>query len=240
MTEDEWLACEDVDVLLRHLGTRPSPRELRLLCVACCRRLDDILQHPDAQRAVEVAERMADGACGPDERKDVRRAAQAAAELASGVSLEAGLTFSDSAAYVAKELLQKGALPAIALCQVAREARLKDAGARGHLAGLPRDLVDMNRAAAVRVEREAQCRLIRDVFGNPFRQVAFDPAWRTDTALSLARHAYEARDFSALPILADALQDAGCDADALLTHLRDRDATHVRGCWALDLVLGRE
>ena len=51
---------------------------------------------------------------------------------------------------------------------------------------------------------------------------------------------YESRDFSAMPILADALQDAGCDNDDILNHLRDATATHVRGCWALDLVLGKE
>ncbi|MBM3979141.1 MAG: hypothetical protein FJ304_02435 [Planctomycetes bacterium] len=81
---------------------------------------------------------------------------------------------------------------------------------------------------------------MRDIFGNPFRPVAFDPAWRTDTALTLARQMYDTREFSAAPILADALQDAGCDCDELLNHLRETSATHVRGCWALDLVLGKE
>ena len=83
-----------------------------------------------------------------------------------------------------------------------------------------------------------QCRIIRDVFGNPFRPVAFSPEWRTDTAVSLARGMYETRDFSAMPILADALQDAGCDSDDVLYHCRDANAAHVRGCWAVDLVLG--
>jgi hypothetical protein len=52
---------------------------------------------------------------------------------------------------------------------------------------------------------------LRDIFGNPFRPVAFSPEWQTDTAVSLAHQMYEARDFSAMPVLADALQDAGCD-----------------------------
>ena len=82
--------------------------------------------------------------------------------------------------------------------------------------------------------------IIRDVFGNPFRPVAFDPAWRTDTAVSLAKGMYESRDFGAMPILADALQDAGCTSDDILTHCRDSHATHVRGCWVVDLVLGKE
>jgi len=81
---------------------------------------------------------------------------------------------------------------------------------------------------------------LREVIGNPFRPVAFDAAWRTDTVLSLARHMYESRDFSAMPILADALQDAGCDHDDILNHCRDANGVHVRGCWVVDLVLGKE
>ncbi len=80
--------------------------------------------------------------------------------------------------------------------------------------------------------------MIRCVIGNPFRPVAFSPSWRTDTALSLARTMYDARDFSAMPILADALQDAGCDND-VLNHCRG-NSPHVRGCWVCDLVLGKE
>jgi len=95
-------------------------------------------------------------------------------------------------------------------------------------------------AAQRRTERNAQCGLIRDIFGNPFRPVEFDPAWRSDTAMSLAKHMYESRDFSAMPILADALQDAGCDNADILTHCRDESLTHVRGCWVVDLVLGKE
>ena len=82
--------------------------------------------------------------------------------------------------------------------------------------------------------------IIREIFGNPFRSVAFDPAWRTSDVLLLARGIYEERAFDRMPILADALQDAGCDSDELLGHLRDVNATHVRGCWALDLVLEKE
>lgn len=84
------------------------------------------------------------------------------------------------------------------------------------------------------------CWRIRDVFGNPCRPVAFDPAWRTRDALLLARQMSAAQEFSAMPILADALQDAGCDSEAILDHCRDTTAVHVRGCWVVDLVLGRE
>ena len=84
-----------------------------------------------------------------------------------------------------------------------------------------------------------QCRIIREVFGNLFRPVTFSPDWRTDTALSLARQMYESREFSAMPILADALQDAGCNDEHILTHCRDASQIHVRGCWVVDMVLGK-
>jgi len=93
--------------------------------------------------------------------------------------------------------------------------------------------------AAFALSREFEANLIRDIFGNPFRPVAFDAAWRTDTVLSLARHMYESRDFSAMPILADALQDAGCENDDILYHCRG-EGPHVRGCWVVDLVLAKE
>jgi hypothetical protein len=85
----------------------------------------------------------------------------------------------------------------------------------------------------------AYCDIIRDIFGNPFRPVAFDPAWRTSTAVAIAKQMYESRDFGAMPILADALQDAGCDNEDILNHCRDANQVHVRGCWVVDLVLGK-
>jgi len=57
--------------------------------------------------------------------------------------------------------------------------------------------------------------------------------------VSLARTMYESRDFGAMPILADALQDAGCDDTNILAHCRDTKLPHVRGCWAVDLILGK-
>ena len=96
-------------------------------------------------------------------------------------------------------------------------------------------------AERIELQREQDRRnLALELAGpNPFRPVAFAPAWRTDTAVALARGMYESRDFGAMPILADALQDAGCDSDAVLTHCRDPHAAHVRGCWVVDLVLGK-
>jgi hypothetical protein len=81
---------------------------------------------------------------------------------------------------------------------------------------------------------------LRDIFGNPFRPVRFDPEWCTSTAVALAQQMYESRDFSTMPILADALQDAGCDNADILNHCRDANGVHVRGCWVVDHVLGKE
>jgi hypothetical protein len=88
-------------------------------------------------------------------------------------------------------------------------------------------------------EKQVQCSLIRDISGNPFRPASADPSWLTPTVVSLARQMYESRDFSPMPILADALQDAGCDNPDILDHCRS-EAPHVRGCWVVDLLLGKE
>ena len=88
-------------------------------------------------------------------------------------------------------------------------------------------------------ESSAHCDLLRDIFGNPFRPVTLDPAWLTSNVLALARGIYDERAFDRMPILADALQDAGCENDDVLNHCRDDKQVHVRGCWVVDLLLGK-
>jgi hypothetical protein len=92
----------------------------------------------------------------------------------------------------------------------------------------------------------AHCTLLRDLFGNPFRLAALDPAWRTTDVLDLARTAYDERhlpagtlDAALLAVLADALEEAGCSDPALLSHLRE-PGPHVRGCWVVDLILAHQ
>jgi hypothetical protein len=82
-------------------------------------------------------------------------------------------------------------------------------------------------------------RLIRDIFGNPFRPVTLNPNWLSPTVQNLAMSIYTEREFDRMPILADALEDAGCTNDDILDHCRTGQ-DHVRGCWVLDLVLGKE
>jgi hypothetical protein len=81
--------------------------------------------------------------------------------------------------------------------------------------------------------------LVLEIFGDPSASVSFDPDWRTSTAVGIAKGMYESRDFSAMPILADALQDAGCDNADVLNHCRDANQSHYRGCWVLDLLLNK-
>ena len=88
-------------------------------------------------------------------------------------------------------------------------------------------------------QRRAQAALVREVFGNPFRPVAFDPRWRTTDVMGLARAIYDGAAFDRLPLLADALMDAGCADPDVLAHCRGA-GPHVRGCWVVDLVLGKE
>jgi hypothetical protein len=82
------------------------------------------------------------------------------------------------------------------------------------------------------------CDLLRDIFGNPFRPVTPDPSWLTPGVVALAAAIYDGREFHRMPNLADAMERAGCADARVLVHLR-RPADHVRGCWALDLVLGK-
>ena len=86
-------------------------------------------------------------------------------------------------------------------------------------------------------QQRLHANLLRDIFGNPFCPIAPASSWLTTDVLALARGIYEERAFDRMPILADALQDAGCDNDTVLAHCRDTSPTHVRGCWVVDLVL---
>jgi inactivated superfamily I helicase len=112
--------------------------------------------------------------------------------------------------------------------------------------GLHQDDWHPSWGAALAAETFEQARLLREVVSNPFRPLAVNPAWQTPAVLALAQAAYDNRILPAgtleperLAVLADALEEAGCTNSELLDHLRS-NGTHVRGCWAVDLVLGRE
>jgi hypothetical protein len=90
-------------------------------------------------------------------------------------------------------------------------------------------------------ELEAQASLLRDIFGTSLRAVVIDPTWLTwrgHTIPKLAQAIYDECAFDRLPILADALEDAGCDNADILNHCR-QPGEHVRGCWVVDALLGK-
>ncbi len=87
-------------------------------------------------------------------------------------------------------------------------------------------------------EPQRLCGILRDIFGNPFHLVEIDSRWRSSTVLDLARTIDHERRFERLPILADALMDAGCDSETLLEHCQE-SLEHVKGCWAIELLLGK-
>jgi hypothetical protein len=97
---------------------------------------------------------------------------------------------------------------------------------------------ESTRDAEERVELAFLASIIHDIFGNPFRPLVVDARWRTPTAVALATGIYSERAFDRMPILADALQDAGCDHADILDHCRS-NVPHVRGCWVVDLLLGK-
>ena len=200
--------------------TKSGRRKLRLLACGCCRLIWPHLQDPRLRNAVEMAERFADGQA---------KAAELQAAGTAATIFEGGMVLSEH-----DPRAQANTAVALAVSTTAT----KPYSAAFGMTVFPLPLAGYRGS-----EKEANallCDLLRDIFGNPFRPVTFSPSWRTDTAVALARGMYEAREFGAMPILADALQDAGCDNDDILNHCRDARQTHVRGCWVTDLVLGKE
>ena len=236
MTEEEWVEEADERASKRMLDfiiqTSAKPideiekeqsRKLRLFACAACRRLWRLMINAQSQALVEVAERYADGRATPTELR-VAADANAATELPSGGMGQEYLPIYGAYMYVSRAVYW-----------------LSDADIPSVVGLLIDDLygATVNDPDDPEEEHIHQAALLRDIFANPLRPVAFDAAWRTDTAVSLAKGMYESRDFGVMPILADALQDAGCDSEDVLNHCRDPEQTHVRGCWVVDLVLGK-
>jgi hypothetical protein len=209
VTEQEWLDCTDPTPMLEFLRGKMSDRKLRLFAVACCRRIWPLMADWRSRVAVETAEKYADGNATESELRE----SHIAAEAASDDALTGGNAEAADAATAAAELVADCTSCAIAAADADYSARY--------------------------TEYFAQAGVLRDIIGNPFHPVPFSPSWCTDTALSLARQMYESRDSGAMPILADALQDAGCEDADILNHCRS-DGPHVRGCWVVDLLLGKE
>jgi hypothetical protein len=212
MTETEWLTCEDPYTMLDSGPVNAGERKLQLFAVACCRRFR--LPNPSLtiSMAITAAEQLADGEGSLNELQDLGSAAQTMGDP--------GRAPSEPAARIAR-----------AVCMLPRN---QDDVYLDQIQDIVRETCHDHE------DKSPAANLLRDIFGNPFRPAAVSSEWRTSTAIALAKHIYEARDFAQMPILADALQDAGCDNADILNHCRDANGVHVRGCWVVDLVLGKE
>jgi hypothetical protein len=232
MSETEWLASTDPGPMLNIAQRANRRRTVRLFACACCRRLWELLPN-ESRVSVEVAERFA---CGLTPRSELdaalARANAAVLALPNIWSFEVvRLRNATSAAAECSSHLAETAAGALAIASNAAHAAALDTAVSA-----PK--IDFSRVRDVvfRAERAAQAALVRELFGNPHRPVTVPRDWCTNTVMTLARTMNESREYGALPILADALQDAGCDSVELLDHCRIAEP-HTFGCWAIDLVL---
>ena len=216
MTEAEWFAASEGSI--RQAVWALSPRRQRLLAVAACRVLGEWINYDAAHAALELAEAYTDTG---KTKAALRRSRQ------SLVALRNQLYSPGS------PLIDGGVEHALFGIQLAASEN-----AVGGTVGYVIESLIIAHGIPDDDARRRVWPAWRDVVG-PVPAAVCSPHWRTETAVLLARRMYASRDFAAMPILADALQDAGCDSDALLAHCRDAQQVHVRGCWAVDLVLGK-
>jgi hypothetical protein len=231
MTEAEWLACTDLKTMLEFLRGRTSDRKLRLFACACCRRAWAGIGSAEGRMAVETAERYAEGLAGEHELLEAHALASTVAQGEPDpddglIPVDAGIAAAAAAAARTPEEYKAATLALNAV------ARTED-----RLTATPGE-----RLAEIDAEYDAQVALLQEIVGNPFRSLFIDPAilrWKDGAALKLAQRIYDDRAFDRLPVLADALEEAGCDNADILAHCR-QPGDHVRGCWAVDLILGKE
>jgi len=236
MTEQEWLECDNAREMLQFFWsdkrrrTKAARRKLRLFSCACVRRIWHLLDG-QFREPVMLAERLADRLVDWKECKKTNRETTAAM-FARQRSPEPWVGYAARAASI---LLTKRTcnLAFIACAEAEWACAWSEQPHSAHGVG------EQQEQAAKR-ERKVQADLLRDVFGPlPFRPVTIEPAWLTSTVTSLAQAIYDQRAFDRMPVLGDALEDAGCTHADVLQHCR-QPAEHVRGCWLVDALLGKE
>ena len=210
MTEKEWLDCTDPTPMLDSLRGKVGDRKKRLFACACCRGIWHLLPDRRSRKAVEASERYADGLITPEKLHLVWGDNRWAANVATRNS--DGL---EGAKWIVAHLTEPDAIRVLFAMWPA-----------AYLGGRE-------------IQQPLQCALLRDIFGNPFRPVTVGPRWLTSNVVELAKAIYEERVFDRMPILSDALMDAGCDQEEIIRHCRS-SGPHVRGCWVVDLILGKE
>jgi hypothetical protein len=253
MAEQEWLECDDPIAMLEFLRDRVTNRKLRLFGCGCCRRLWPLLDDR-SRRGVEASEQYADGGIDLATLRTCSEAAESAwnesAVTAHAIFDERGYgDYRANAAIHAADAAYRvmwnssehsgfdDAVETVhyAVCRMLDATHLlSETQVEGDLSSIF-DRWDSH----VVTEGAAASRLIVDLFGNPFCPTSFRSEWRTETVVALARHVYHSGEFDAMPVLGDALEDAGCSDGGLLSHLRG-PGPHLRGCWTIDLILGKQ
>jgi hypothetical protein len=235
MTEEEWLISDDPIRMMASLRGHISDRKAGLFDLVCARSLSRCWTSPLVKQKVDLDEQRIEGAELDD--AEFESICDELSELAQEAWRQAQGGYSERSSAVSQELMTQ--YVAIALAD----------GLLGSMewwywindcvfTETPTNPAQLSENIQLGVYRRHLPHL-RCIVGNPFRPVSFNASWRTSTALAIAQGMYESRDFGAMPILADALQDAGCDKEDVLNHCRAVDGVHVRGCWVVDLVLGK-
>jgi hypothetical protein len=251
MTEAKWLASRNPVPMLEHLGLQQVSRKHRLFALACCHRCRRFITDPRSLAALAFAEQHAER--GVRGRKGRRAIDEEAAEVYSKLDAERDQVRGVDPVRYAQVLVAIGGCLSAQLLVSRWDESHSASSVSAYLANATavewalqndRDWTLEWDPAAMRPEKAAQAELVRDIFGNPFRPVALDPSWFTPTVRSLARSAYEERvppggelERQRLAVLADALEEVGCDRGDILAHLRG-PGPHVRGCFVVDSCLG--
>lgn len=223
MTETDWLACTDPEPMLHWLASTASDRKLRLFACACCREIWELLVDDRSREAVVASEAFAD---------DLLESEELAARAAAAEAAFRRCEYMNERRADAAGAARKVAAPIEQFDVVAVQLGAANAAAYENDDSFWAD------RAANEAQWAVQARIVREVFGNPFQPVTISPASRTLAVTNLARTIYNERAFDRMPKLADALEQAGCAEQAILDHCRG-SGSHVRGCWAIDLLLDK-
>lgn len=246
MDEAEWRICNEPMEMLHALREISTMRKLRLFACACCRLVWPLLSDSRSRSVVEVAEQFADGLI---DAKALEGAREAAYSVHANTSPpDSG--FADSARGMSRsnwEAAQAATMSGMAFstlddaiwcCQATIE--------QASLAAVSSAPAGTSESEAEAKERASQADVLRCIAGNPFRSLSNHSSWLKPAVVALAQAAYEKRslpggtlDNAHLAVLADALEEAGCTEASLLSHCRN-PGSHVRGCWVVDLVLGKK
>ena len=225
MTESDWLNCTDLSRMLEFVRGKVSDRKVRLFACVCCRSFLSFVANEHCRKAIKIAERFADGEVG-------------GARLSAAWGSARRSFQTSRRSHRLEHTPQQEALWAIALTL---EDNLVESVWLGTT--IQAAFIRAREAGLVPGNGSDECRLLRDVVGNPIRAIWPLPqtilAWNYGTVPKVAQAIYDDRAFDRLPILADALEDAGCDNADILAHCRG-GGEHVRGCWVVDLLLGKQ